>query len=190
MLVINDLAQPGFSLARPLSFVPTMGALHSGHAALISHALKYSESVLVSDFVNPLQFNDQADLAKYPHTPEKDIEIAADAGATGIWFPRAEEIYPLTAAATEQIDSGAFGELYEGASRKGHFSGVLTVVNRLFSLVNPTWAFFGEKDFQQLFLIRSMVANRTPFTQPATSARLCVVDSLASSKEPSSITTA
>lgn len=159
MLVINDLPQTGLFLARPLSLVPTMGALHRGHAALISHALQFSDSVLVSDFVNPSQFDDQTDLAKYPHTPENDIEIATAAGATGIWFPRSEEIYPVAAAETVQIAPGPLGELYEGASRKGHFSGVLTVVNRLFSLVQPTWAFFGEKDFQQLFLVKAMVAE-------------------------------
>jgi pantoate--beta-alanine ligase len=160
MLVISDLAQPGLSLARPLSFVPTMGALHRGHAALIVKARELSDSVLVSDFVNPLQFNDSSDLAKYPHTPERDIEIAAEAGATGIWFPRPEEIYPTAHGAIEQILAGPLGEKYEGASRPGHFAGVLTVVHRLFSLVEPTWAVFGEKDFQQLFLVRQMVAAR------------------------------
>lgn len=160
MLIIKDLAQPEFPLSRPLSFVPTMGALHQGHAALIARARQYSESVLVSDFVNPLQFSDQSDLAKYPHTPEIDIEIAAGAGATGIWFPRIDEIYPSTAEATEQISPDPIGEMYEGVSRKGHFAGVLTVVNRLFVLVEPRWAFFGEKDFQQLFLIKAMVAQQ------------------------------
>lgn len=160
MLIIKDLAQPEFPLARPLSFVPTMGALHQGHAALIARARQYSESVLVSDFVNPLQFSDQSDLTKYPHTPEIDIEIAAVAGATGIWFPRMDEIYPSTAEATEQISPGPIGEMYEGVSRKGHFAGVLTVVNRLFALVEPRWAFFGEKDFQQLFLVKAMVAQQ------------------------------
>jgi pantoate--beta-alanine ligase len=160
MLVIGDLSQPGLTLARPLSFVPTMGALHRGHAALISKARELSDSVLVSDFVNPLQFNDQSDLAKYPHTPEADIEIAASAGASGIWFPRPEEIYPADPAVVHNILPGPLGEMFEGASRPGHFAGVLTVVNRLFSLVQPTWAIFGEKDFQQLFLIREMVAER------------------------------
>ncbi len=160
MLVISSLGQPGLSLARPLAFVPTMGALHRGHAALIQRARELSESVLVSDFVNPLQFNDQADLAKYPHTPEEDIEIAAEAGATGMWFPSPEEIYPNNSAVIEKIVPSALGELYEGASRPGHFAGVLTVVNRLFSLVQPSWAIFGEKDFQQLYLVRQMVKER------------------------------
>lgn len=159
MLVISDLTQPGVRLDHPLSFVPTMGALHQGHAALISRALDFSDSVVVSDFVNPLQFNDESDLAKYPHTPEKDIELAAAAGATQMWFPRREEIYPPDGL-IEQISPGPIGEIYEGAARPGHFSGVLTVVNRLFSLVKPTWALFGEKDFQQLFLVRKMVEER------------------------------
>jgi len=159
MLVISDLAQPGVLLERPLSFIPTMGALHQGHAALISRALEFSESVVVSDFVNPLQFNDEADLAKYPHTPEKDIELAAAVGATHMWFPRREEIYPPHEQ-IEQISPGPIGEIYEGAARPGHFSGVLTVVHRLFSLIQPSWAIFGEKDFQQLFLVRKMVEER------------------------------
>lgn len=137
-------------------FVPTMGALHAGHAALISAARKRSDEVIVSVFVNPLQFNDPEDLKKYPRTPDKDREIALAAGATQVWFPTNEEIYPAT---PELIEAGPVGDLFEGASRPGHFSGVLTVVKRLFDLVQPEFAVFGEKDFQQLFLIREMVAS-------------------------------
>ena len=160
MLVIDDLGQSQPCLARPLVFVPTMGALHQGHAALIAKAREVSNSVLVSDFINPLQFEDQSDLAKYPRTPARDIEIAQASGATAIWFPKVEEIYPSDNSTVEPISPGPVGDLYEGAARNGHFSGVLTVVNRLFSLVEPTWAVFGEKDFQQLFLIRQMVKSR------------------------------
>ena len=135
-------------------FVPTMGALHAGHAALISAARKQSEEVIVSVFVNPLQFNDPDDLKKYPRTPEKDREIALAAGATEVWFPTYEEIYPEN---PELISAGPVGDLFEGASRPGHFSGMLTVVKRLFDLVKPDFAVFGEKDFQQLFLIKEMV---------------------------------
>ena len=135
-------------------FVPTMGALHAGHAALISAARKRSEKVVVSVFVNPLQFNDPEDLEKYPRTPERDREIALEAGATEVWFPSYEEIYP---SEPERIEAGAVGNLFEGASRPGHFSGMLTVVKRLFDLVQPDFAIFGEKDFQQLFLIKEMV---------------------------------
>lgn len=135
-------------------FVPTMGALHAGHAALISAARKRSDKVIVSVFVNPLQFNDPEDLRKYPRTPESDREIAIAAGATEVWFPEYEEIYPNN---PQLIEAGPVGDLFEGASRPGHFTGVLTVVKRLFDLVNPDFALFGEKDFQQLFLIKEMV---------------------------------
>jgi pantoate--beta-alanine ligase len=135
-------------------FVPTMGALHAGHAALIKAARKESDQVVVSVFVNPLQFNDPEDLKKYPRTPEADREIAMAAGATEVWFPKYEEIYPES---PELIEAGPVGEFFEGASRPGHFTGMLTVVKRLFDLVNPDFAVFGEKDFQQLFLIKEMV---------------------------------
>lgn len=135
-------------------FVPTMGALHAGHAALISAARKRTEQVIVSVFVNPLQFNDPEDLKKYPRTPERDREIAIAAGATEVWFPEYPEIYP---AEPQRIEAGPVGELFEGASRPGHFSGMLTVVKRFFDLVKPDFAIFGEKDFQQLFLIKEMV---------------------------------
>ena len=137
-------------------FIPTMGALHAGHASLITAAAKECDEVVVSVFVNPLQFNDANDLAKYPRTPERDEEIARAAGATEVWFPKYEEIYP---AEIELISAGPVGDLYEGASRPGHFSGVLTVVQRLFDLVKPDRAYFGEKDFQQLFLIKKYTKN-------------------------------
>jgi pantoate--beta-alanine ligase len=137
-------------------FVPTMGALHAGHAALITAARKRSEHVVVSVFVNPLQFNDPEDLKKYPRTPERDREIALEAGASEVWFPTYEEIYPEN---PELIEAGSVGELFEGTSRPGHFTGMLTVVKRLFDLVQPDFAVFGEKDFQQLFLIKEMVAK-------------------------------
>lgn len=137
-------------------FVPTMGALHAGHAALIKAARKECDQVIVSVFINPLQFNDPEDLKKYPRTPDADREIAMAAGATEVWFPKYEEIYPET---PELIEAGAVGDLFEGASRPGHFTGMLTVVKRLFDLVKPDFAVFGEKDFQQLFLIKEMVKN-------------------------------
>lgn len=131
--------------------VPTMGALHKGHQALIKRARELDKEVVVSIFVNPLQFTDASDLEKYPRTPEEDIKIATLAGATEIWFPTYEEIYPNE---PEKISAGAVGDLYEGAARPGHFAGVLTVVNRLFEIVEPKSAVFGEKDFQQLWLIK------------------------------------
>jgi pantoate--beta-alanine ligase len=133
-----------------------MGALHAGHAALISAARKRSNHVVVSIFVNPLQFNDPKDLEKYPRTPDHDRELALAAGASEVWFPTVEEIYPSN---PELVKAGPIGEVFEGFSRPGHFDGVLTVVKRLFDLVQPDFAIFGEKDFQQLFLIKQMVRN-------------------------------
>ena len=132
--------------------VPTMGALHKGHQALIKRARELDKEVVVSIFVNPLQFSDAADLEKYPRSPETDIQIATLAGATEVWFPNYEEIYPNEPV---QISAGPVGDLYEGASRPDHFAGVLTVVNRLFEIVKPSVAVFGEKDFQQLWLIKN-----------------------------------
>ena len=132
--------------------VPTMGALHKGHQALIKRARELDKEVVVSIFVNPLQFTEADDIEKYPRTPETDIQIATLAGATEVWFPTYEEIYPSEPI---QISAGPVGDLFEGASRPGHFAGVLTVVNRLFEIVKPSAAVFGEKDFQQLWLIKS-----------------------------------
>ena len=132
--------------------VPTMGALHKGHQALIKRARELDKDVVVSIFVNPLQFSDADDLEKYPRTPETDIQVATLAGATEVWFPTYEEIYPIEPV---QISAGAIGDLYEGEARPDHFAGVLTVVNRLFEIVKPSAAVFGEKDFQQLWLIKN-----------------------------------
>ena len=141
-------------LKRPLAFVPTMGALHAGHESLIKIARSRCDEVIVSVFVNPLQFENKEDLANYPRTPELDIRKAESAGATYVWFPTFEEIYP---ADPQIIPAGPIGNLYEGVHRFGHFDGVLTVVKRLFDLVMPDIAIFGEKDLQQLFLIKRMV---------------------------------
>jgi len=157
MQVVDHLSHVRRSELGPIALVPTMGALHQGHAALIHRARQLSESVLVSIFVNPLQFDDPADLEKYPRTPELDIATARESGACVLWVPKYDEIYPGPTEQIEQLDAGSVGALYEGAMRKGHFEGMLTVVKRLFDLVQPTWALFGEKDFQQLFLIRKMV---------------------------------
>ena len=135
------------------AFVPTMGALHSGHQSLFKIAASHNKNVLASIFVNPLQFESSEDLAKYPRTPEKDIEMAQAAGVTHLWFPRYEELYP---EGFEKLSAGPLGEIYEGASRPGHFDGVVTVVSRLFELAQPQCAIFGEKDSQQLALIKKM----------------------------------
>ena len=151
MKVVTDARE----LPSACAFVPTMGALHAGHASLFSLAKKYSDDVVASIFVNPLQFESREDLAKYPRTPEVDIEIAAAAGVSYLWMPKQSEIYPD--GFTKQT-AGPVGDIYEGKSRPGHFDGVLTVVRRLFDLVKPKVAIFGEKDFQQLQLIK-MIAD-------------------------------
>jgi len=142
------------ALKHPLAFVPTMGALHAGHQSLIKIAQSYTPNVLVSVFVNPLQFENPDDLAKYPRDLDGDALKAESAGATFVWSPTIEEIYPSQPTI---ISSGALGNIFEGVHRFGHFDGVLTVVKRLFDLTNPQFAIFGEKDFQQLFLIKKMV---------------------------------
>ena len=146
-------------IEKPCAFVPTMGALHSGHQSLIAQARDLCDEVVVSVFVNPLQFEDKEDLAKYPRTPERDSELAAEAGATILWTPDYETIYPNEIT---KLSAGELGTKFEGVHRPGHFDGVLTVVNRLFELVQPRYAIFGEKDFQQLFLITKMAAELHP----------------------------
>ena len=155
MKIVNSAAE----LADGCTFVPTMGALHAGHASLFKLAKMKSEFVVASIFVNPLQFEDSADLELYPRTPDRDIEIARESGVTHLWLPDESEIYPGSIA---KRVAGPIGELFEGANRIGHFDGVVTVVARLFDLLKPTQAIFGEKDFQQLVLIQKLA--RESFT--------------------------
>lgn len=143
-----------------LAFVPTMGALHSGHVKLIGQAFSLANKVIVSIFVNPLQFDDEDDLAHYPRTFEADLEICQKQGVTAIFAPTIAEVYP--AISTNSISSGSLGDLFEGEHRRGHFNGVLTVVDRLFEIVSPNLAIFGEKDYQQLVLIRQMSTQHHP----------------------------
>ena len=138
------------------AFVPTMGALHAGHGSLFSIAGELSENVVASIFVNPLQFENPEDLAKYPQTPESDIELARHYGVTHLWFPHYDDLYPEDFSLTK---AGPIGALYEGTSRPGHFDGVVTVVRRLFDIVKPRYAIFGEKDFQQLTLVREIAGD-------------------------------
>ena len=143
-------------LKHPVALVPTMGALHAGHASLIEIARKFSSEVVVSIFVNPLQFENPKDFSTYPKSIDADIELATAGGATKVWVPTFDEIYPNDPVL---ISSGEIGNLFEGVHRFGHFDGMLTVVKRLFDLASPKYAIFGEKDFQQLFLIKQMVAQ-------------------------------
>ena len=135
------------------TFVPTMGALHAGHASLFQLAKTKSDFVVASIFVNPLQFESLQDLELYPRTPDQDIELAAASGVTHLWLPTQSEVYPEN---FPKVSAGPMGENFEGANRVGHFDGVVTVVSRLFQLVRPARAIFGEKDFQQLSLIKEL----------------------------------
>jgi pantoate--beta-alanine ligase len=144
---------------RRVALVPTMGALHDGHRELISRARRIPGVVVcVSVFVNPLQFGPNEDLARYPRPFESDVDICRQEGAELVFHPGAEDVYP-DGGAVVTIDPGPLGGELEGASRPGHFSGVLTVVAKLCNIVRPDYAFFGEKDYQQLVLVRRMVAD-------------------------------
>ena len=138
-----------------IGFVPTMGALHAGHRSLVEKARRECKTVVVSVFVNPTQFNDKNDLRNYPRTPEADAAILEAAGADIVLMPTVEEIYPEPD--TRQFDFGAIDKVMEGATRPGHFNGVAQVVSRLFQIVEPAKAYFGEKDFQQIAVVKAMV---------------------------------
>jgi pantoate--beta-alanine ligase len=153
---VNELKQELASVDMSgVGFVPTMGALHAGHRSLVEKARKECETVVVSVFVNPTQFNDKNDLKHYPRTPEADEALLEAAGADIVFMPSVEEIYPEPD--TRIFDFGQIDKVMEGATRPGHFNGVAQVVSRLFDMVNPAKAYFGEKDFQQIAVIKAMV---------------------------------
>jgi pantoate--beta-alanine ligase len=141
-----------------VGFVPTMGALHAGHARLLGQARQECGFVALSVFVNPLQFSSAQDLATYPRPIERDLATAKSLGVDLAFVPEEVELYPAGRPEVS-IDPGQLGERLEGASRPGHFRGVLTVVAKLFNLVGPSRAYFGEKDAQQLALVERMVAS-------------------------------
>lgn len=140
---------------KKIGLVPTMGALHDGHASLVKLAVAENEVVVVSDFVNPTQFNDKNDLLKYPRTLEADCELLEKENATYVFAPSVEEIYPEPD--TRQFSYAPLDTVMEGKFRPGHFNGVCQIVSKLFMIVEPDCAYFGEKDFQQLAIIREMV---------------------------------
>lgn len=138
-----------------IGFVPTMGALHKGHLSLVKRSLEENDFTLVSIFINPTQFNDAKDFEKYPKTLESDLGLLRAAGADAVFLPRAQEIY--SDEYRYKVTETQLSKELCGAHRPGHFDGVLTVVNKLFHIVDPHRAYFGEKDYQQLELIRGMV---------------------------------
>lgn len=140
-----------------VGFVPTMGALHSGHEELLKQARKNNDLVVLSIFVNPTQFNDPSDLEKYPKTWEQDLSMAETNKVDAIFYPRYNDMYPDNYR--YKISENEYSLLLDGAHRPGHFDGVLSVVMKLFNIVAPTRAYFGEKDFQQMTLIKGMVES-------------------------------
>ncbi|MGW5417235.1 pantoate--beta-alanine ligase [Actinomadura geliboluensis] len=153
----EELAAARARIEGTLAFVPTMGALHEGHLSLMREARRNADKVAVSIFVNPLQFGPGEDFDRYPRTFEADVEACAAEGVDLVFAPTREAMYPDEPQVT--IKSGPMGEVVEGAARPGHFDGMLTVVLKLLNLVRPDAAVFGEKDAQQLAMIRRMVAD-------------------------------
>ena len=142
--------------AERIAFVPTMGNLHAGHIKLVTEAKKLAQRVVVSIFVNPLQFGANEDLDAYPHTPETDQAKLREAGADLLFLPTEAEVYPDGREAVTRVEVPGISDILCGASRPGHFSGVATVVAKLFNMVEPELALFGQKDYQQLSVLRRM----------------------------------
>jgi len=147
--------------ATPIAAVLTMGALHQGHAELVRYAKANTPSgtrVIASIFVNPTQFNNSSDLAEYPRTLDSDLDTLQSAGADAVLVPDVSQMYPNGLEVNPPMEPGAIGDALEGKARPGHFRGMLTVVERLLSITHANYSFFGEKDFQQLTLVKAMVA--------------------------------
>ncbi|MFB9658631.1 pantoate--beta-alanine ligase [Glycomyces mayteni] len=154
-----DLAKARAALRGRVAVVPTMGALHEGHRANFKRARESADSVIVTIFVNPLQFRPNEDLDKYPRTLDADLAVCEAEGVDLVFAPSVAEMYPEGREGLTTVHAGPDGELLEGASRPGFFTGVLTVVSKLFHLTRPDAAMFGEKDFQQLAMVRRMVRD-------------------------------
>jgi pantoate--beta-alanine ligase len=157
-VVLETIAELREALDGEVAFVPTMGALHDGHLALVDRAAELAPTVVVSIFVNPLQFGPSEDLDRYPRTPDADLEKLAAHGVQYVFMPAVDELYPQWPIATK-VTAGSVGGMYEGRSRPGHFDGVLTIVTKLLNIVRPTVVVFGRKDAQQVFLVSRMVRD-------------------------------
>ena len=155
---LRDALAAEKALQKTVGFVPTMGALHKGHASLVKRSVAENGVTVVSVFVNPTQFNDASDLDKYPRTLEADCELLATCGADYVFAPSVSEVYPEPD--TREFSYAPIDTVMEGKFRPGHFNGVCQVVSKLFDMVQPDTAYFGEKDFQQLAVIRAMVADQ------------------------------
>ncbi|MDR1980748.1 MAG: pantoate--beta-alanine ligase [Tannerellaceae bacterium] len=160
MKIVNSIEELRTGLAqekgvgRSVGFVPTMGALHDGHLSLVKQGVEENDVCVVSIFVNPTQFNDRNDLATYPRTLDKDCAMLEAAGCDYLFAPSEAEMYPVPD--TRRFDFGTLSQVMEGAYRPGHFNGVAQIVSKLFDAVKPDRAYFGEKDFQQIAVVRAM----------------------------------
>lgn len=165
MIIINKVSELETYVARErnngrsIGLVPTMGALHAGHLSLVERAVKENDDVIVSVFVNPTQFNNPDDLATYPRTEEEDCRLLAKGGVSVAFVPDVNEMYPKGAVHEKDFELGTAAEVMEGKFRPGHFQGVAQIVSRLFELCRPNRAYFGEKDFQQIAVIKNMVES-------------------------------
>lgn len=162
MIIANSLSEFNEAYGKladkgNIGFVPTMGALHEGHISLVRKSVEKCGSTIVSVFVNPTQFNNKQDLASYPRTLDNDCKLLAEAGADIVFAPDVKDIYPQED--TRTFDLGGLDKYGEGPRRPGHFNGVAQVVTRLFDIVKPRYAFFGEKDYQQVAIIKYFVKN-------------------------------
>ena len=159
MLVVETIKELKQELekynSKNIGFVPTMGALHDGHISLVKRSVEENDVTVVSVFVNPTQFNDKADLERYPRTEEADKKLLNAAGCDIVFMPKVEEMYPEED--TRVFNFGCIETVMEGKYRPGHFNGVAQIVSKLFYAVEPTRSYFGEKDFQQVAIIRDMV---------------------------------
>ncbi|WP_145857705.1 pantoate--beta-alanine ligase [Pedobacter suwonensis] len=155
---LKAFLQPLKASAKKIALVPTMGALHNGHISLIKLAQQNADVIICSIFVNPTQFTDPKDLEKYPRPIEHDLAMLADAGCNAVFMPNVEEMYPNGADEAWHIDLGKAEFLLEGEFRKGHYQGVTQIVKKLFDAVEPDVAMFGQKDFQQVFMIKNMLS--------------------------------
>lgn len=154
---LRELVDAARGEGKKVGLVPTMGALHKGHISLVGRCVAENDVTVVSVFVNPTQFNDKRDLELYPRTPDEDCAMLEKAGCTYVFTPSVEEVYPEPD--TRVFELGTVAEVMEGRFRPGHFNGVAQVVSKLFAMVAPHRAYFGEKDFQQIAVIRAMAAQ-------------------------------
>lgn len=155
---LKAFLKPLKASGKKIALVPTMGALHNGHISLIDLAKENADIIICSIFVNPTQFTDPKDLEKYPRPIEHDLAMLEEAGCTGVFMPNVAEMYPQGADENWHIDLGNAEFLLEGAFRKGHYQGVTQIVKKLFDAVEPDVAMFGQKDFQQVLMIKNMLA--------------------------------